>query len=517
MDRQSENAQPVHDAHVLARADNSAARFILNDGSSYSGFSFGAHVSISGECVFQTGASGKPLLILGLLNRRGLLSLSAAQSFSQQNALHFSITRIMQYFSTLDWPVKLLGAEKIALFRFSHLPRLSRGCTHAIHNPPTLWRFIEPFSSGMVGYIESLTDPSYKGQILVLSYPMIGNYGVPSTDAVDKYGLPSFLESKRIQIAGLIVLDYSHEYSHWNAVKSLSAWLKESGVPALFGVDTRAVIKRLRNHGVMLGKIVHRDEDAESLPFSDPNARHLVDEVSVKTPYVLGDGAKTVVVVDCGMKTNQLRCLLARGMKVKVVPWDFDFSSDLSWDGLFISNGPGDPTMCSATIGHLTRVISKFTANPASAKPVFGICLGNQLLGLAAGAKTFKLKFGNRGHNQPCVDSTTGRCHLTSQNHGFAIDPETLPSGWKQYFTNANDQTNEGILHESLPIFSVQFHPEARGGPCETEYLFDSFAAKIRGEKFEHPLTRIYKQPQSPHHYSKVLILGTRICAGGRK
>jgi carbamoyl-phosphate synthase small subunit len=377
-----------------------------------------------------------------------------------------------------------------------------------LFNLLTNHQFLSVFP-GMVGYIESLTDPSYRGQILVLSYPMIGNYGVPSMEVKDKYGLPAFFESEKIQIAGLVVLDYSQEYSHWNAVKSLSAWLKESGVPAIFGVDTRAVIKRLRNHGVMLGMIVQHGIDTESRTFSDPNSLHLVAEVSTKKVLEFGSGDKTVIVVDCGMKTNQLRNLLARGLKVKVVPWDYDFVSDNSWDGLFISNGPGDPTMCTATISNLRKVIQRFQENPAGAKPVFGICLGNQLLGLAAGAKTFKLKFGNRGHNQPCVDVTTGRCHLTSQNHGFAIDTETLPAGWKQYFYNANDNTNEGIMHESLPIFSVQFHPEARGGPCETEYLFDLFASRVQGKSFDHPLNKTYKEAQAPKSYSKVLILGT--------
>eukprot|EP00727_Mastigamoeba_balamuthi_P006360 m51a1_g2344 cad protein, putative (2177) ;mRNA; f:563303-570346 len=355
------------------------------------------------------------------------------------------------------------------------------------------------FQTGMVGYVESLTDPSYRGQILVLAYPLAGNYGVPPE---------SHFESSRIHAAALVVLDYSEAHSHWLAQSSLGDWLKSQGVPALCAVDTRAVIKRIRDRGAMLGKVLMPAAKDEDVAFADPNLRNLVAEVSVSAPEVHNEaGDLTVAVVDCGMKRNQLRCLESRGVRVRVLPWNHDFLADDAWDALFLSNGPGNPTVVQQTICTLRKVLERESARPKP-RPIFGICLGNQLLALAAGASTYKLKFGNRGQNQPCVDCRTGRCHLTMQNHGFAVDVNTLPQGWKQLFYNANDGTNEGIAHETLPFFSVQFHPEAHGGPNETDYLFDCFVELARGHQFRHPLALPYKAPERKR-VSKVLVLGS--------
>eukprot|EP01116_Phalansterium_solitarium_P021821 TRINITY_DN6959_c0_g1_i2.p1 TRINITY_DN6959_c0_g1~~TRINITY_DN6959_c0_g1_i2.p1 ORF type:complete len:1884 (-),score=892.07 TRINITY_DN6959_c0_g1_i2:456-6107(-) len=355
------------------------------------------------------------------------------------------------------------------------------------------------FQTGMVGYPESLTDPSYRGQLLVLTYPMIGNYGVPPATLDPSTGLPLFFESEHIHASALLVSDYCDVPSHWNSVQTLSDWLKTEGVPALFGIDTRLLTKKIRDQGALLGKIVFGDA---AVPFADPNLRNLVQEVSTKKVKTYGSGDKTVVAFDCGMKFNQIRCLMKRGLRVIVVPFDYDLSQlTESFDGVFISNGPGDPTMCRETIRQIQLLLQ--APNP---KPVFGICLGNQLLALAAGAKTYKMKFGNRGHNQPCIDLTSnGRCHLTSQNHGFAVDTASLPQGWLPLFVNANDDSNEGIYHADKPFFSVQFHPEAKAGPTDTEYLFDRFAALIRGVPFVNP-----SAPDIAHgKVDKVLLLGS--------
>ncbi|KAF9324806.1 hypothetical protein BG006_000216, partial [Podila minutissima] len=353
------------------------------------------------------------------------------------------------------------------------------------------------FQTGMVGYPESLTDPSYRGQILVLTFPLIGNYGVPSREIMDPLlkDLPKYFESNEVHIAGLIVGQYSQDFSHFLAASSLSTWLKEFNVPAIYGIDTRAMTKKIRSQGVMLGKILFPisvvgptvvPSDAEwmnayqNVDWVDPNERNLVAEVSLKTPKiyspdpskaVLGPNGKPlrILAVDVGMKYNQIRCFVARGVEVKVVPWDYDFNADTDYDGLFISNGPGDPTMTKVTIAHLAKALQ------TARTPIFGICLGHQLLALAAGAKTKKMKFGNRGHNIPCTDMISGRCYISSQNHGYAVDVGSLPSTFMELFVNANDGSNEGIMHKTLPIFSVQFHPESTPGPRDTEYLFDVF------------------------------------------
>lgn len=373
----------------------------------------------------------------------------------------------------------------------------------------------------MVGYSESLTDPSYEGQILVLTYPLIGNYGVPARTIEQLNTLPADFESSRIHVAALVVAYYSEDFSHFLAASSLGQWLKDNGVPAICGIDTRALTKKIREQGSTLGKLLvkrpgvnirpgsnttdgpfksqspsrppspnhHSPWAGEytDVPFHDPNVENLVNIVSIrqpalhtptKLPALLHPSGRCirVLAIDVGMKYNQIRCFTNRGVEVKVVPWDYDFlaTSEEPFDGLFISNGPGDPTMVPSTINRLRTAVQR------GDKPIFGICLGHQLLALAAGATTSKMKYGNRGHNIPCTDSTSGRCYITSQNHGFQVNTDSLPSGWVELFRNANDGSNEGIYHQKLPFFSVQFHPESTPGPRDTEFLFDVFITAIQ-------------------------------------
>jgi carbamoyl-phosphate synthase small subunit len=322
------------------------------------------------------------------------------------------------------------------------------------------------FNTGMVGYVETLTDPSYTGQILSLTYPLIGNYGVPPED---KEEIRTHFESDRIHISALIVSDYSHNFSHWDATRSLSDWLTSQNVPGLYGIDTRALTKRLREKGTMLGKIVF-DTDIE---LYDPNQEDLVARVTVAEPATYNPSGKSrVVVIDCGVKHNILRSLIRRDCRVIRVPCDFDFF-DLDFDGILISNGPGDPKMCLGAIASVKKCVEQEI-------PTFGICLGNQILALAAGGDTYKLKYGHRSQNQPCLEEGGRRCYITSQNHGYAVDTDSLPSGWRPWFTNINDHTNEGLRHESKPFMSVQFHPEHTPGPVDTEFLFDFFMQKLK-------------------------------------
>lgn len=331
------------------------------------------------------------------------------------------------------------------------------------------------FNTAMTGYPESLTDPSYAGQLMTLTYPLVGNYGVPSTEAKSD-GLETFMESGRIYASGLIVSDYSEEHSHWNARESLSEWLKREKIPGITGIDTRHLTQILREHGVMTGRIIVEGAGPEPEKI-DYNSINYVDEVSVKEvrTYGRGEGRPRVVLVDCGAKNNILRCLLNRGVEVTVVPWDHDFNG-MDFDGLFISNGPGNPEQCGAAV----RNIRRFITNPEENRPLMGICMGNQLLAKAAGATIYKLKYGHRSHNQPVRMEGSERCFITSQNHGFAVDPSTLEQGWEPYFTNMNDGSNEGIRHKSKPWFSSQFHPEACGGPVDTEFLFDEFVKLLK-------------------------------------
>ncbi|KAG6819808.1 hypothetical protein H0H93_008458 [Arthromyces matolae] len=366
------------------------------------------------------------------------------------------------------------------------------------------------FQTGMVGYTESLTDPSYEGQILVLTYPLIGNYGVPERPkSFDD--LPAEFESSRIHVAALVVGYYSENFSHFLASSSLGAWLKENGIPALYGVDTRQLTKKIREKGSMLGKVLARNasgfsrpnpllkalpaasspptpyswrEEFIDIPFSDPNQVNLVAAVSIKAPRLYKPTVSPklhasgrplrILAIDVGMKYNQIRCFINRGVELKVIPWNYDFLSESEpYDGLFISNGPGDPTMVPETIARIAKAMEKADF------PIFGICLGHQLMALAAGAKTSKMKYGNRGHNIPCTDALSGRCYITSQNHGYQVDTATLPTGWKELFHNANDDSNEGIYCVDKPFFSVQFHPESTPGPRDTEFLFDVFLQNV--------------------------------------
>ncbi|MDO8523963.1 MAG: glutamine-hydrolyzing carbamoyl-phosphate synthase small subunit [bacterium] len=319
------------------------------------------------------------------------------------------------------------------------------------------------FNTGMVGYVESLSDPSYEGQILVLTYPLVGNYGVPASHA---------FESGKIHAAGLIVSEYSETYSSHTAKKSLAKWLKESGVPGVTGVDTRALTKKLRERGVMLGQIV---EKGGAKKFVNPNERNLIAQVSVKRKKTYGAGPLTIVAVDCGMKENIVRSLVSRGVRVIRVPWDYDFTSE-RYDGLVLSNGPGDPVMCVETIENVKKAMKK-------GKPILGICLGTQLLALAAGGKTYKLKYGHRSQNQPCTETGNGRSYITSQNHGYAVDAKTLPKEWRVWFTNANDGSVEGLKHKTMPWKAVQFHPEASPGPTATAWVFDEFLRDVKRHK----------------------------------
>ncbi|XP_076129515.1 multifunctional protein CAD isoform X1 [Alosa pseudoharengus] len=371
------------------------------------------------------------------------------------------------------------------------------------------------FQTGMVGYPEALTDPSYKSQILTLTYPLIGNYGIPK-DEEGEFGLSKWFESSRIHAAALIVGELSQNPSHWSSAMSLDQWLQEQGIPGLQGVDTRRLTKKIREKGTMLGKLVVDGTQAKSIPFDNPDTRNLVKEVSMKEPKVFNpEGSVSIVALDCGIKYNQIRCLCQRGARVTVVPWDHPLVGK-DFDGLFISNGPGNPEFCKETVENLRKVVC--VENP---KPLFGICLGHQLLSLVIGAKTYKMKYGNRGHNQPCIHKGTGRCYITSQNHGFAVDPETLPAGWDVLFTNANDQSSEGIVHNSKPLFSVQFHPEHMAGPTDLVSLFDVFLDTVRdlkegksGKPVKERLTEHLAFPGSPDPDAfvrphKVLILGS--------
>uniref|UniRef100_A0A8C9TTT6 Carbamoyl phosphate synthase arginine-specific large chain n=1 Tax=Scleropages formosus TaxID=113540 RepID=A0A8C9TTT6_SCLFO len=357
------------------------------------------------------------------------------------------------------------------------------------------------FNTGLVGYPEALTDPSYRGQILTLTYPIVGNYGVPDTQELDPLGLRKHVESDRIQVSGLLVQDYSHEYSHWNSVKSLAQWLREEKVQPLQLTVLLCIFVFLQ--GTVLGKI---EFDGQLIEFSDPNERNLIAEVSTKEPQVFGKGNPLkVVAVDCGIKHNIIRLLVKRGAEVHLVPWDQDLLS-LEYDGVFISNGPGNPALAGPLIQNVRKVLE--SERP---EPVFGICMGNQITALAAGAKSFKLPMGNRGQNQPVLNLMTGQAFITAQNHGYGIDSQTLPPGWSPLFVNVNDGTNEGIVHEDKPIFTAQFHPEAKGGPTDTEFLFDTFISLIRKWKGVKIATAMPQKSLCAllRQVSKVLVLGS--------
>ena len=370
------------------------------------------------------------------------------------------------------------------------------------------------FNTAMTGYPESLTDPSYAGQILVTTFPLIGNYGVPDA-GVGNDGLPLFMESERIYPKALVVADYSKAYSHWNAAESLESWLKREKIPAITGIDTRRLTKVLRESGVMMGRIVidgiNNTEDTDSIDYGSVNWVEKVSckEVITYQPNTHLQIPKRVVLVDCGVKANIIRCLVRRGVEVIRVPWDYDFNQ-LDFDGLFLSNGPGDPEQCGKTVEN----IRKFLASE-KVRPCMGICLGNQLLARAAGANTYKLKYGHRSHNQPVRKIGTTQCFITSQNHGYAVDDATLPSDWTPLFVNMNDGSNEGIRHQTKPWFSAQFHPEACSGPVDTEFLFDEFVCLV--DKFTYnqndKLDVCANNSSTPNNdmptIKKVLLLGS--------
>ena len=337
------------------------------------------------------------------------------------------------------------------------------------------------FNTAMTGYPESLTDPSYAGQMLVMTYPLVGNYGVPETGGDP---LPAFMESERIHVKALIVADYSEQYSHWNAKESLAAWLKREKIPAITGIDTRRLTQILREHGVMMGRIEIDGSECRCATATNTTADYgsvnWVEKVSCKeviTYQSIGEKKHHVVLVDCGVKANIIRCLIKRGIEVVRVPWDYDFNQ-LEFDGLFLANGPGDPEQCSKTVEHIRTFL-----NNEHVRPCMGICLGNQLLARAAGAKTYKLKYGHRSHNQPVQRVGTTQCFITSQNHGYAVDSSTLPSDWEPLFVNMNDDSNEGIRHKKMPWMSAQFHPEACSGPVDTEFLFDEFVEMLNATR----------------------------------
>ena len=360
------------------------------------------------------------------------------------------------------------------------------------------------FNTAMTGYPESLTDPSYAGQLMALTFPLVGNYGVPSF-STEKNGLATFMESDKIYAKAIIVSDYSEEFSHWNAKESLSEWLKREEVPGITGIDTRQLTKVLREQGVMMGKILF-DDQPDNIPQATYEGVNFVAEVSCKEvihyrpedyaepsnrlpedqPAKVNATGKKVVLVDCGVKQNIIRCLLNRGMEVIRVPWDYDFNQldeegREGFDGLFLANGPGDPDTCGTAVAHI-RTFMEREAQKEQVRPIMGICMGNQLLSKAAGATIYKLKYGHRSHNQPVRMLGTNRCFITTQNHGYAVDSHTLPSDWEPLFVNMNDGSNEGVRHNKYPWFSAQFHPEACAGPVDTEFLFDEFAKALNGE-----------------------------------
>jgi carbamoyl-phosphate synthase/aspartate carbamoyltransferase/dihydroorotase len=327
----------------------------------------------------------------------------------------------------------------------------------------------------MVGYPEILTDPSHKNHILVLTYPLIGNYGVPSNDK-DQYGLMKYLESNKVHISGLVINECIDDYSHYQGIKSLRQWLIDNNIPTLYDIDTRELTKIIREEGSLLGmlsinKNISTTIDLSNIQFDDSKA---VNEVSIKKPIIYNpNGKHKVMVIDCGIKHSQLRMLLDRDCHIKLVPWNHNILDDTFLDNnckLLISNGPSDPMGCSELIDNISKLM-----NSRSDIGIFGICLGHQILGLASGCKTYKMKYGNRGVNLPCQLVGTNKCYITSQNHGYAINKDTIPNDWSELFVNVNDNTNEGIYHKSNQWFSVQFHPEAKTGPTDTGFLFDIF------------------------------------------
>lgn len=335
------------------------------------------------------------------------------------------------------------------------------------------------FSTSMVGYPESLTDPSYKGQILTFTYPLVGNYGVPAYD--QENGVLKYFESDDIKATGFVIHELCKYPFHWASTRTLGQWLNDERIPGIYGIDTRKLTKKLRVKGVMLGilHVCERGEEPnlqkllkEVETVSDPNSRDLVKEVTVNEPifYDCG-GNKLAVLIDCGVKYGILRNLIERGFDVMRVPYNFSSAEILEYkpEGVIISNGPGDPKQCVETINTVQNLVDEGI-------PLMGICLGTQILALALGGDTYKLKYGHRSQNQPALDLETKRCYITTQNHGYTAESESLKdTGLEVWFLNANDNTVEGVKHKKKPAFALQWHPEASPGPYDTEFLFDRF------------------------------------------
>jgi carbamoyl-phosphate synthase small subunit len=332
------------------------------------------------------------------------------------------------------------------------------------------------FTTGMTGYLEVLTDPSYFGQIVVFTFPLIGNYGVPNPKNFKNHKhapkVDKVFESPKIWVRGVIIAEESLKYSHADSVKNFQSWLKEQNIPAISGVDTRQLTQILREHGTILGKLgksadkKYIDElDGRFVPFVSPQIMEIMEPEN--------STEKTIAFVDCGAKNGIFRHFLNRGIRIIRVPFNQNpFELNEKFDGIFLSNGPGDPDTMTETIEIAREAIHRKI-------PTFGICLGCQMLGLASGGKTKKMKYGHRGVNQPVRDKQSGRCLITTQNHGFMVDEKSLAKDWEVWFENLNDGTVEGIRHKTLPIFATQFHPEACAGPEDAEYLFDIFIEQL--------------------------------------